>query len=179
VRYGDLYTTHRHFIRESRPYVSSESSIDYTPIQYGDVLLAASGETLEEIGKSAVNLLQSPAFCGGDVIVLRPSIDVDPLFLGYALDCPESAAQKAGMGRGFTVVHIYAGQLKNLGMAIPTRPEQIAIAAFLDRETAKIDALISEAEQAILLLQERRTALISAAVTGKIDVRGLVQQEAA
>ena len=48
------------------------------------------------------------------------------------------------------------------------------IAAFLRTETAKLDALIAEAQSAIDLLQERRTALISAAVTGKIDVRGLV-----
>ena len=47
-----------------------------------------------------------------------------------------------------------------------------AIAAFLDHETAKLDALTAEAQRAIDLLQERRTALISAAVTGKIDVRG-------
>jgi type I restriction enzyme S subunit len=50
--------------------------------------------------------------------------------------------------------------------------EQAAIAAFLDCETAKLDTLTAKAERAIELLQERRTALISAAVTGKIDVRG-------
>ncbi len=53
---------------------------------------------------------------------------------------------------------------------VPPLPEQIAIAAFLDRETAKIDTLIQSAEKAITLTQERRSALISAAVTGKIDV---------
>lgn len=57
VRYGDLYTTHNRFIRKSRSYVSHEQAPDYTPIQYGDVLLAASAETVEEIGKSAVNLV--------------------------------------------------------------------------------------------------------------------------
>ena len=56
-------------------------------------------------------------------------------------------------------------------IAVPPHCEQQTIAAFLDRETAKIDALIAEAKRAITLLQERRTALISAAVTGKIDVR--------
>lgn len=49
--------------------------------------------------------------------------------------------------------------------------EQADIAAFLDVETAKFDALIAEAQRAIDLLQEHRTALISAAVTGQIDVR--------
>ena len=56
--------------------------------------------------------------------------------------------------------------------AIPAPQEQRAIATFLDRETAKIDALLAKVRQAIDHLKEFRTALISAAVTGKIDVRG-------
>ena len=67
------------------------------------------------------------------------------------------------------------------GHLVPRPPltEQINIAAFLDHETAKIGALMVEAERAINLLQERRSALISAAVTGQIDVRGFASQEAA
>ncbi len=49
--------------------------------------------------------------------------------------------------------------------------EQRRIAAFLDWETARIDALIAKVREAIKRLKELRTALISAAVTGKIDVR--------
>lgn len=49
------------------------------------------------------------------------------------------------------------------------------IVALLDEETAKIDALMTEAQSAIALLSERRTALISAAVTGQIDVRHLAE----
>jgi len=64
--------------------------------------------------------------------------------------------------------------IENLAHTLPPLPEQRSIAAFLDRETAKFDELIAEAHHAIALLQERRTALISAAVTGKIDVRSLV-----
>ena len=50
--------------------------------------------------------------------------------------------------------------------------ERLQIARFLDHESARIDALIEEAQKGVTLLQERRSALISAAVTGKIDVRG-------
>lgn len=57
-------------------------------------------------------------------------------------------------------------------LPVPPLGEQVEIAAHVEKTTAKIDALIAEAERAIALLQERRTALISAAVTGKIDVRG-------
>jgi len=61
--------------------------------------------------------------------------------------------------------------LKEVSLVLPPEAEQQAIAAFLERETTKIDALASQAGRAVDLLQERRTALISAAVTGQIDVR--------
>lgn len=56
---------------------------------------------------------------------------------------------------------------------MPPNEEQNAITTFIENETAKIDALVAEAHTAISLFQERRTALISAAVTGQIDVRNL------
>lgn len=67
--------------------------------------------------------------------------------------------------------------VRDFALAMPSVPEQDAIAAFLDRETGKIDALVAEQERLIALLKEKRQALISAAVTGKIDVRNLVQPE--
>ncbi len=61
---------------------------------------------------------------------------------------------------------------------VPPVPEQRAIADFLDRETAKIDGMVSKVETAIERLQEYRTALITAAVTGKIDVRSVIADNA-
>lgn len=61
--------------------------------------------------------------------------------------------------------------LGNIPIPIPPPPELSEITAFLTRETARFDTLTAEAQRAIDLLQERRTALISAAVTGQIDVR--------
>ena len=60
-------------------------------------------------------------------------------------------------------------------LPIPPIDEQRAITAFLDRETARIDALIGKVHESLEKLREYRTALISAAVTGKIDVREGVQ----
>jgi type I restriction enzyme S subunit len=64
---------------------------------------------------------------------------------------------------------------------LPVVPEaeQHAISAFLDSETRKTNVLVAEAERLIALLQERRTALISAAVTGQIDVRAAAERSAA
>ena len=104
VRYGNLYTQYRFFIERTKACVSPEKALAYTPIHYGDVLFAGSGETIEEIGKSAVNLLTEPACCGGDIILFRPSISVDAKFFGYATDCPQATFQKACMG--LSLIHI-------------------------------------------------------------------------
>jgi type I restriction enzyme S subunit len=82
-------------------------------------------------------------------------------------------------GTSASMKKIAQSDIRELLLAFPPLPEQRAIAAFLDRETAKIDGLVTEAESAITLLQERRSALISAAVTGQIDVRNAVATEAA
>ncbi len=69
---------------------------------------------------------------------------------------------------------ITGSMVGNQFITLPPLPEQQAIAAFLDRETAKIDTLSAKVQTAIERLKEYRTALISAAVTGKIDVREAV-----
>jgi type I restriction enzyme S subunit len=76
-----------------------------------------------------------------------------------------------------TINQLTIGNLYGFTVPIPPREEQAAIAAFLDRETARIDALAAKAREGIERLREYRTALISAAVTGKIDVRGVAVSE--
>lgn len=182
VRYGDLYTNHRFLITETRSRVDPlVARTVYTSIQYGDVLFAGSGETIEEIGKSAANLMRCSACCGGDVIVFRPHGAMNPAFLGYATDCLPAARQKAQMGRGFTVMHIYGVDLKRLNIAVPPAAEQADIARFLDHATSRIDRYVHAKEQLLGpqrqtsgtsgLLGEYRDRLISDVVTGKLDVR--------
>ena len=171
IRYGDIYKNHKYHIEHSRSYISPERSSNYTPMQYGDILFTGSGETIDEIGKSAVNLLDEEAFCGGDVILFRPEIEVNTRFSGYATDCVQSAYQKSCMGRGITIMHIYSSQLKYMRLALPPVTEQSAIADYLDKTTADIDGAINRARRQIELLQEYRTRLISDVVTGKMDVR--------
>ena len=80
-------------------------------------------------------------------------------------------------GNESTIEHLPAEKLRKYRFAFPPMEEQQAIATFLDRETAKFDELTAEAQRGIDLLQERRTALISAAVTGKIDVRAFAERD--
>ena len=172
IRYGDLYTTHTYFITDSRSFVSTEKAMEYTALRFGDVLFAGSGETIDEIGKSAVNLISSEAHCGGDIILFRPKQKFDARYLGYMTDSWASAIQKAIMGRGITVMHIYGTHIKNLVLPVPPVSEQNTIAQFLNTSVDNIGDAITGARREIQLLREYRTRLIADVVTGKVDVRG-------
>lgn len=74
---------------------------------------------------------------------------------------------------GSTHNTIYQSDAAGLWLVVPPLEEQLAIVSFLNSELARAKALIENATKMIALLRERRQALISAAVTGKIDVRGL------
>ncbi len=76
------------------------------------------------------------------------------------------------MSNATTIEVIYSDSLRQVIVPRPPINEQVAIIDRLNRETAKIDRLIDKAQMMIERLEEYRTALISAAVTGKIDVRG-------
>ncbi len=97
-------------------------------------------------------------------------------FYCYALNSLPSQRYFALEGWGTAQVNISVPILKALPVAIPPLIEQHAIVEYLDSATSRLDELVAEAESAMRLLGERRSALISAAVTGKIDVRGLVPQ---
>lgn len=81
------------------------------------------------------------------------------------------------IGTSATLVYVNKEGFENLPILIPTPKEQSAICEFINKEIQRFNKLISKAEHAIQLMQERRTALISAAVTGKIDVRDWVKPE--
>ncbi len=79
--------------------------------------------------------------------------------------------QLSYLSNATTIEVIYSYTIASVIIPVPPLIEQDSIMEFLADETAKFDALTAEAQRAIDLLQERRTALISAAVTGQIDVR--------
>jgi type I restriction enzyme, S subunit len=103
---------------------------------------------------------------------LRVKNIVIPRFFRLLLDeCYEIKSQVEVAGKGSIMHGLNSGIVKGLSLPLPPVKEQVSILDFLDHETAKIDTLIEKAQHSIDLSKERRTALISAAVTGKIDVR--------
>ncbi|MCF8085183.1 MAG: restriction endonuclease subunit S [Deltaproteobacteria bacterium] len=156
-----------------RTYVSENRAHNYGRIKYGDILFTASGEDMSEIGKSVVNLIEEEVCCRGYLIILRPRIVAHSPFLGYASDAWHARCQKARLGRGTTVKHIYGDQLKKVCIAVPPKDEQVAIAEHIRQATSEATSLIDRAQREIDLIREYRTRLIFDVVTGKVDVRHL------
>lgn len=113
-----------------------------------------------------------------DVARIAPAADVDAAWLRLALLAKPVAEDLAcgSLGAAVRGVNIY--DLKRAKIPVPPMAERSAIASWLTRELEAIDELQVAAEQGIMYLKERRSALISAAVTGKIDVCSLVPQPA-
>lgn len=93
-------------------------------------------------------------------------------FLEQVIQTPYFYEQVMLLVTGTAQYNVSSEQVQSCILALPPLSEQAVIVEFLETETAKFDTLTAEAQRAIGLLQERRTALISAAVTGQIDVRG-------
>lgn len=142
-------------------------------VQEGDLLVCEGGE----VGRSAiVGELQANIGFQKALHRMRAlnSLMEFPRYMYYVMYW----ASKTGVfnsGGISTIAHLTGEQLRKYRFPKPSFQEQTAIATYLDRETAKIDRLVAKVETAITRLQEYRSALITAAVTGKIDVRGAVQ----
>ncbi len=103
------------------------------------------------------------------VLTIKKAI---PEFIGYALLSKYVLQGQIYLAKMRAAQpHLNAEELGDCKFILPPSHEQRNIASFLDRETARIDALIKKIKRSIDLLREYRTAIISAAVTGKIDVR--------
>ena len=125
-----------------------------------------------------VLIADSSGICSKEFIVFEPSDTVSAKCLFYQLLSDFFIRQVDSMTYGAKMPRVNPDQAAEMTMPFAPLQEQQAIAAYLDQETAKIDALIAKTEEAIALLQESRSALITAAVTGQIDVRGAVDPPA-
>ena len=131
-------------------------------VRDGDVLISTVRTYLRAIAqvkKPPENMIASTGFA-----VLRPR-RVGSGFLGYACHAEGLVSEVIARSVGVSYPAINASELARLSVPLPTAAEQTAIATFLDHETARIDALVAEQEKLIALLQEKRQAVISHAVT--------------
>jgi type I restriction enzyme S subunit len=132
-----------------------------------DILIVKTGS----IGKIAyVREVFHPMTVNPQIAIFK-NLSCNSRFLYYYISAPYIQDQISISNTGSTIPTMTQQTIMGYAIPIPPLSEQKAIAAFLDHETAQIDKFVSKVEEAILKLKEYRTAIISAAVTGKIDVR--------
>ena len=103
--------------------------------------------------------------CSSEILVLRPIPGSFQSYLMYCLLNAPYIRWLDSLTYGAKMPRVSPDQVVNCRAPLPPEPEQRSIAAFLDRETAKIDALVAKKERLIGLLQEKRKALVTRTVT--------------
>jgi type I restriction enzyme S subunit len=149
------------YLYKSKLYLSPLGSTKSARVYPDNVIITASAT----IGKAFINKIK---VCIHDGFIPFCNLKVDKSYLYHYLSNP---FLYAAMGKSNTQKNIYLDEVKNMVVTVPPDQEQLAIVEHIEKSAITFDGLVDKAEKAILLMQERRTALISAAVTGKIDVR--------
>jgi len=162
IRYGEIYTHHNDHLKKFNSYITPATAKQTQRIQKGDLLFAASGETIEEIGKCVAFLGDEEAYAGGDIIIFRP-VGQDSKFLGYLMNQSSVASQKARMGQGEVVVHISSRNLARLEIFLPPQREQTAIAEAL----SDVDAELAELEQRRAKTHALKQGMMQELLTGR------------
>ena len=160
VRYGEIYTHHNDYIRSFNSWISPKIAATATRLKHGDLLFAGSGETKEEIGKCVAFIDDCEAYAGGDIVILRMK-NVEPMFMGYYCNTPAINIQKASLGQGDAVVHISAAALSSVLIALPSVPEQTAIAAVLSDMDAELASLEARRDKTRALKQAMMQELLT------------------
>lgn len=139
VRYGEIYTTYNVAFDECVSHTKEESISSPKFFEYGDLLFAITGESVEDIGKTIAYLGHKKCLLGGDIICMKHNQDAK--FLSYALATPNSIRQK-GIGKTkLKVVHTNAPALKAITVPLPSIEVQHSIVAHLDALSSHVRAL--------------------------------------
>jgi type I restriction enzyme S subunit len=168
LTYGDLYTKYDFVIKNIKSFIDEETSKESKEINAGDICFAGSGETPEDIGKCAAYLENCPAYAGGDIVILSPNNNINSLWLSYLLNSDIGGKQRYKFAQGFSIVHIYPDNLKQIQIPVPPLSEQqriVSVLSLWDTAIAKQTALIEK-------LTLRKRGLMQQLLTGKKRLKG-------
>lgn len=151
-------------------YVNDEFYKDSQVVNYDDVIIISTSETIEDLGHSAYYSRYDVGLLGGEQVLLKPKGKVvNGKYLFYSSKVFAKELRK--YATGVKVFRFNINDLKTIYTPIPKLSEQQQIVFHIEQEITTINTTVSKIEKEITLTQEYKTALIAEAVTGKIDVR--------
>ncbi|GAL85564.1 putative restriction endonuclease [Sporocytophaga myxococcoides] len=162
VYYNDFITSEISFM----PASATKEEISKFQILKGDVIITKDSESADDIGIPAlVDEVLDNVICGYHLSLIRPSKDICPLYLLYFFQSTYAQSYFEIYANGVTRFGLPLYAIKKIPILHPKYESQVLIAEYLQSKTAQIDALISKKEELLKLLAEKRTALITKAVT--------------
>ena len=172
--YTDVY--HNEFIGPDLDLMRATASaqeIERFGLSVGDVLVTKDSESWEDIGVPALVVETSDDIvCGYHLALLRPRENaVHGAFLFRCLQARPVQVQFELAANGVTRFGLPKSGIRDARVPVPPLPRQRAIAEYLDRETARLDALVAAKQRLLTLLAEKRRAIIARAVTRGLDPR--------
>lgn len=152
---------------------ASEEEIAKFGVALDDVIITKDSESWDDIGVPAlVRETASDLVCGYHLALLRPlKQKIDGAFLFRCLQAKPIRVQLELAANGVTRFGIPKSEIGTMTLPVPPLPQQRVIAEYLDRETARLDALVAAKDRVLGLLAEKRRALITGAVTRGLDPR--------
>ena len=173
INYGDIYKNGTLPLHVKGLAKSNKEDQHIYSVRTGDVFFTRTSETIDDIGMAAtcVETINNATFSGFTIRFRQLKRVLNENFSKYYFRTGHAQAFFEEQLNLVTRASLGQDILKQLPVLLPPMEEQEVIANYLDDKTSKIDILISKSTKAIDLLKEKRTALISSAVSGKIDVR--------
>jgi type I restriction enzyme, S subunit len=144
-------------------------------LEEGDLVISASA-TMGTVSEVSPEVAGAVPYTG--LIRLKPKSGLSKDYIRLLVSSHLFFAQIDRLKAGATIQHFGPAHLRQMMLVLPPLQEQGAITCFVERQVASLDSMLAEAASANAMLQERRSALIAAAVTGKIDVRNLAPARA-
>lgn len=173
ILYGDIYTQYEYKTAVINHSIDGAAYSASRKISKGDIVMAGTGETKDEIGKSILYTGDEIVAVGGDVIVFHPNEGINVEYLLYQLYSQAALKHRYINGKGDIIVHIYPTALGSTIIAFPGVEEQKKAVARINEIIIQVKKAIAVLADEISVLREYRVRLIADTVTGEIDVRDI------
>lgn len=136
ILYGKMYTDYKTAYTKSDTFVNLQQGSVLS--QAGDVIVPASGETAEEISIASA-ILKDNIILGGDINIIRPTGDLDPIFLALSISTGSVKNELTKMAEGATIAHLRNNNLKKVTVVAPHLEEQTQIGNFFKNLDEKLE----------------------------------------
>ncbi|UZD43880.1 restriction endonuclease subunit S [Selenomonas sputigena] len=173
ILYGDIYTQYEYKTSVIPHHIDGIAYSASRKISKGDIVMAGTGETKDDIGKSILYMGNQSVAVGGDVIIFHPNAKNNAEYLLYQLYSQAALKHRYISSKGDIIVHIYPTAIGNILITLPCVHDQKKAVKRINANIHRVNKTLHLLNEQISNLRELKTRLISDAVTGKIDVRSI------